>query len=98
MRLYQCYCENGHCTGREIRVNIKTYGAKDPVTLRCPLCGVEARLSEVVTFGEHQAKEERDARVNVNVQRYIKRNLNDSGWALVPLSLYDDDSLPGVKS
>jgi hypothetical protein len=56
------YCDNQECTGREIRVRIKTYWADDPVLVRCPLCGVVAILNDVETLGEYAERTEQEAR------------------------------------
>ncbi len=88
------YCDNGNCTGRGFHIQIKTYGADDPLTVRCPLCGeiaIPHRYIEhvVETLDEHFERERRRARRNVNVQRYAKKN-----GSVIPASVMLDDSLP----
>ena len=89
------YCDNQECTGREIRVRIKTYWADDPVSVCCPLCGKPAipnpYISNAVeTLDEYTERTEQKARCNVNVQRYLKR----TGDMSYPVSVLFDDSLP----
>lgn len=89
------YCDNHNCTGRRFQIQIKTYAAPDPVSVRCPLCGEIAiadryAANVVETLGEHEKRLNQEARCRVNVQLYLKKN---SEWS-VPVSVMFDDSLP----
>jgi hypothetical protein len=89
------YCENGRCTGRKFSIQIKTYGAKDPVSVRCPLCGeiaiADCAADRVVeTLDEYFERIDREARCNVNIQRHRKQ----PGFGCISVSLLFDDSLP----
>jgi hypothetical protein len=87
------YCDDDKCVGREFEIRIKCYGS-NPVSVRCPLCGHPAIfdmcLPGVETLEEHIKRTERDAREDVNVQRYKNR----TGNRLIPVSVQYDDSLP----
>lgn len=93
------YCDNTDCTGRRFQIQIKTYGADDPVTVRCPLCGKVATPdvyaeNVIETLDEYFAREAREARCNVNEQRYKKKNDRGRGPVSFPVSVMFDDSLP----
>jgi hypothetical protein len=84
------YCDNSKCTAREITVKIKTYGAADPISIYCPLCGQPPKLNGVQTLTEHEERVDHDARIRVNIQRYQKR----TGSLFINAAQLFDDSLP----
>jgi hypothetical protein len=89
------YCDNGNCTARDFDIRIKTYGADDPVTVHCPLCGHiaigDSNISnDAETLNEHRTRIDQKSRVNVNIQQYLK----NSGSLTIPASILLDDSLP----
>lgn len=93
------YCDNANCTGRGFEIQIKTYGAPDPVSVCCPLCGKVAvpdvhAENVVETLDEYFAREAWEARCNVNEQRYKKKNDRGRGPVSVPVSVMFDHSLP----
>jgi hypothetical protein len=73
-------------------VHFKTYGAKDPVKIHCPLCGEEPILNQVQTLSEREIERDKDARERVNVQRYRKRH--GGKFVPIPMTEFLDDSLP----
>jgi hypothetical protein len=71
------YCDNHRCTGRSFQIQIKTYGADDPVTVDCPLCGVAAIPDHrhgwsVETMAEHEKRIARHRQIKKRI-KYIQR-------------------------
>jgi hypothetical protein len=87
------YCDSRGCTARDFEVKIKDHWDDDhPVSVCCPLCGKPPIINGVRTLSEHSDRADYEARCNVNVQRYVKRN--GGGAVAVPVAIYFDDSLP----
>jgi hypothetical protein len=87
----ELYCQNSDCTFREVVVTIKEHdGPTTPARLVCPACRRTLKVHHILTLEEQRAVFERDARVSVNVQRYLRRT---SAFA-VPIGVLLDDSLP----
>jgi hypothetical protein len=88
------YCENSRCDVREVQVHLKeSYGpphVDSGPKPKCPFCGHELNCHRVLTAGEFDDQEERDARSSVNAQRWRR----DHGVGAMPLSVFMDETLP----
>ena len=87
------YCDNRRCVGREFSIKIKPDWDDRLKFVICPLCGEEPILNGVQTFEEHECKADQNARMRVNIQRYVQRA--GGGPVPIPASVFLDDSLDG---
>jgi len=88
------YCRGDGCPVRLVRVTVKDYD-RDVLPLvqrhgvRCPVCGHPLTCHGVLTAAAQAVTNDREARCNVNVQRYER----DHG-PFIPFEVMDDDRLP----
>lgn len=98
----EAYCDNTHCSAREVVIRIKDHDRalrnhlekfyERP--LACPLCSQPMKLHYAITSKEHQAREEQDSRHSVNVQMrqrdYHAAHGNDALFFMTADDISDD--------